>query len=115
MWESQISTADRERALRELSQQLGDGRLSTVEFEQRCTIACEATSMAELAELFADLPRPQLPPPLPTRTRQWIHRPAILILPLSAIPLVLSVATGNLLWLLAIAPIAMLHLIDPER
>ncbi|MFC9897800.1 DUF1707 domain-containing protein [Nocardia sp. NPDC127579] len=53
---SRIDDADRERALRELSEHLGTGRLSLAEFDERSAVAFTATSMPQLAALFTDLP-----------------------------------------------------------
>ncbi|MBF6175626.1 DUF1707 SHOCT-like domain-containing protein [Nocardia blacklockiae] len=54
--DSRLMAADRERALRELSAHLGSGRLSLAEFDERSTAAAAATTKAELAEVFLDLP-----------------------------------------------------------
>lgn len=64
-----ISETDRQRALSELTEHFGAGRLTLPEFEQRSAAAAAAGTMGELGELFVDLPigRPAAEP-LPPRT-----------------------------------------------
>jgi hypothetical protein len=52
-----ISDADRDRAIAELSEQFQAGRLTTEELEDRTALALQARTAADLAPLFADLPR----------------------------------------------------------
>src|SRR5215813_13628074 len=56
-----VSDADRDRAIAELSEHYQAGRLTTEEFEDRTGRALQARTTADLAALFADLPRRQPP------------------------------------------------------
>ncbi|MFX0579052.1 DUF1707 SHOCT-like domain-containing protein [Nocardia nepalensis] len=97
---SRITVTERERALEQLSHHLGTGRLSLTEFDERSAIAAAATTKAQLAELFADLPgaTPQAPSAPTGNALQRLSTIAALI---SIVAVVLAVATGNWLWLLA--------------
>ncbi|MGO4617633.1 DUF1707 domain-containing protein [Nocardia sp. 2YAB30] len=95
------SIADRERAMRELTQHLGAGRLSLTEFDELSAVVAAATSKSQLAELFADLPggtpqAPELPPTNP------LPRLAVLAGAAVVFAVVLALSTGNWLWLLVI-------------
>jgi len=52
-----VSDADRDRALRELSQAFQAGRITAAEFDQRSGQALGARTGSELTVLLADLPR----------------------------------------------------------
>ena len=56
-----VSDADRDRAIAELSDHFQAGRLTQDEFEDRSGQALHARTGQELAVLFTDLPRPQVP------------------------------------------------------
>jgi len=56
-----LSDADRDRAAAELSEHFEAGRLTADEFDERLGRALQARSAADLAPLFADLPRKQPP------------------------------------------------------
>jgi hypothetical protein len=51
-----VNDADRERAVRELSRHCGDGRLTLDELEDRIADVYAATTDAELALAFRELP-----------------------------------------------------------
>lgn len=51
-----IGDAERERAVSELGRHYADGRLTSVEHEERTTAALSAKTGADLDVLFADLP-----------------------------------------------------------
>ncbi|SDW22598.1 TM2 domain-containing protein [Amycolatopsis xylanica] len=61
-----IGTAEREEAMKVLSDHFAEGRLSTEEYEARVTGVLDAKTRAELRPLFDDLPAPKpvflLPP-----------------------------------------------------
>ncbi|WP_433602291.1 DUF1707 SHOCT-like domain-containing protein [Nocardia sp. CA-135953] len=98
---SRITVTERERALEQLSHHLGTGRLSLTEFDERSAVAAAATTKGQLAELFADLPgaTPAAPPP-PTGG-STLRRLRTIAAVVSIVAVVLAVATGNWLWLLA--------------
>ncbi|NKY51839.1 DUF1707 SHOCT-like domain-containing protein [Nocardia vermiculata] len=110
MADARPSVAERERALQELSQQLGAGRLSANEYDERSALATRADTTVELAALFTDLPvvTPDPPPapepanPLPSLT--------VLAGAITVFAIVSSWASGNWLWLLLIAaaPVAVM-------
>jgi hypothetical protein len=62
-----IGTAERESAVRLLSDHMSEGRLSLEEYEERMSVALEAVTRADLKALFTDLPPPyphfMAPPP----------------------------------------------------
>ncbi|WP_433710571.1 DUF1707 SHOCT-like domain-containing protein [Nocardia sp. CA-084685] len=98
---SRITVTQRERALEQLSHHLGTGRLSLTEFDERSAIAAAATTKGQLAELFVDLPgTTPLAPPAPTRGNA-LQRLRTIAAVVSIVAVVLAVATGNWLWLLA--------------
>ncbi|WP_433760162.1 DUF1707 SHOCT-like domain-containing protein [Nocardia sp. CA-135398] len=97
---SRITVTERERALEQLSHHLGTGRLSLTEFDERSAIAAAATTKGQLAELFVDLPgiTPDAPPAPTGNALQRLRTIAAVV---SIVAVVLAVATGNWLWLLA--------------
>ncbi|WP_330232487.1 DUF1707 domain-containing protein [Nocardia sp. NBC_00508] len=95
------SIADRERALRELTQHLGAGRIGLTEFDELSAVVAAATSKAQLAELFAELPGSTPPAPEVTPTNP-LPRLAVLAGAAAVFSVVLAVTTGNWLWLLVI-------------
>ena len=54
-----VSDADRDRAVAELSEHFQAGRLTADELDDRTGRALQARTAADLASLFADLPRKQ--------------------------------------------------------
>lgn len=56
MNEMRASDADRERVVSALQEQVGVGRLTLEEFEERSTVAYTAKTIAELRKLTRDLP-----------------------------------------------------------
>lgn len=62
-----IGTAERESAVRLLSDHMSEGRLSLEEYEERMSAALESVTRADLKALFTDLPPPyplfMAPPP----------------------------------------------------
>jgi hypothetical protein len=80
------SDEDRERVVAALQEQVGEGRLTLDEFEQRSRDVYEAKTIADLRDIVKDLPvnlfpeaRQQVPPwqqpfPLPV-TPPWHQRP----------------------------------------
>ena len=68
-----VSDADRDRAIAELSEHFQAGRLTADELDDRTGRALQARTTADLAALFTDLPRRQVPvtsavPPSPVRS-----------------------------------------------
>jgi hypothetical protein len=59
------SDGDRERVVQALQEQVGEGRLTLQEFEERSTAVYEAKTVGELRELLADLPVDVFPQPAP--------------------------------------------------
>jgi hypothetical protein len=57
-----IGNREREAAVRELGEHFAEGRLDPEEYEERATAAHAARTAADLAPLFADLPRPDAQP-----------------------------------------------------
>ncbi|WP_227983712.1 DUF1707 SHOCT-like domain-containing protein [Nocardia spumae] len=114
MADARPSVAERERALQELSQQLGAGRLTLTEFDERSTLATQADTRVELAALFTDLPGLV---PEPPATPDAVAAPAnplpsltVLAGAITVFAVVSAWAAGNWLWLLLIAaaPVAVM-------
>lgn len=61
--EMRASDADREKAVHALQEQVGEGRLTLPEFEERSGAAYVAKTVGELRALFKDLPMDPLAPP----------------------------------------------------
>ena len=61
--EMRASDADREKVVHALQEQVGEGRLTLAEFEERSGQAYEAKTVGELRVLFKDLPFDPLAPP----------------------------------------------------
>lgn len=62
-----MTDAERERAVRELTRHCGDGRLTLDELEDRITQVYAASTPAELALAFRELPPFRLEPAAPVR------------------------------------------------
>ncbi|MEV0297709.1 DUF1707 domain-containing protein [Nocardia sp. NPDC050710] len=107
--DSRVSVADRERALRELSQHLGAGRLDVIEFHERSAKAAIADTRVELAELFADLPGAIPTPPIQV-TRAWSPH-AVFAVITGALALTLAVASREWLWLCVLAAVPVILVI----
>jgi TM2 domain-containing membrane protein YozV len=77
-----IGTAERESAVKILSDHMSEGRLSLEEYEERMATALEARTRADLKPLFTDLPGPYPsfmaapPPALPPPTGLPVYGPA---------------------------------------
>lgn len=59
------SDGDREKVVQALQEQVGEGRLTLQEFEERSTAVYEAKTVGELRKLLADLPVDVFPQPAP--------------------------------------------------
>lgn len=57
-----IGTAERETAMRRLSDHFAAGRLSVAEFDERSAVVAAATTRGDLVGVFADLPEPAAQP-----------------------------------------------------
>jgi hypothetical protein len=64
------SDEDREKVVRALQEQVGAGRLTLAEFDERSTAAYAATTIGDLRKLTADLPIDVFGPPAP-RGDRW--------------------------------------------
>jgi hypothetical protein len=75
-----IGTAEREAAVKILSEHLSAGRLTLAEYEQRMSAALESLTRADLRGLFTDLPEPHpafmAPPPAVTQSPLPAYYPA---------------------------------------
>ncbi|RDI51523.1 DUF1707 SHOCT-like domain-containing protein [Nocardia mexicana] len=62
-----IGTAEREEAMRRLSDHFAAGRLSVAEFDERSGTVAAAVTRGDLVQVFADLPEPvpEQPAPVP--------------------------------------------------
>ena len=96
---ARVTGPERERALRELADQLSAGRLTLTEFEQRTAEAAAAVHTPELAALFADLPAPDPPPP-PAETADVTAALRVVAGVAAVGTLLFAVLFGGWLWLL---------------
>lgn len=89
--------------MRILAHHAGTGRLSLTEFDERSALAAAATTKAELAQLLVDLPIPVAEPEAAAQNplRYIVLASAVITL----VALAITFATGNFLWLLAVAGI----------
>ncbi len=101
--EVRIGTAERERALSDLSTHFEAGRLSTAEFDERSATVAGATTRGQLDTVFADLPslepEPEAKPAESARALDW--RGALTVIT-PIIALVLFFTVGSWLWFLLI-------------
>ncbi|WP_342212959.1 DUF1707 domain-containing protein [Nocardia wallacei] len=99
-----IGTAEREKAMEQLSQHFAAGRLSVAEFDERSGVIAAAVTRGDLAQVFADLPQPVADEPGPPRPRPGgrpqVRGPAMGLTVIVA--LVLFFTTGSWLWFLMI-------------
>ncbi|MFC8529420.1 DUF1707 domain-containing protein [Nocardia sp. NPDC057227] len=105
--DSRAGDADRERAMRELVEHLGSGRLSLPEFEVRSAAVVAAESRAELAESFADLPAGVPPGPPGPAPRPGVRR-AVLAAGSVGAAVLLTVLSGQWVWLLGLLAVPLL-------
>ncbi|UFS95633.1 DUF1707 SHOCT-like domain-containing protein [Nocardia huaxiensis] len=59
-----IGTAEREDAMKRLSDHFAAGRLSVAEFDERSGVVAAAVTRGDLAEVFTDLPEPVVEKPV---------------------------------------------------
>jgi hypothetical protein len=95
------SDAERERAAEALRRHHADGRLTTDELEERIERAYAATTLADLDELFADLPRTRSRPAGDVARggpRMW---PIVFVAPIVAMLVAVSIFTAaHVLWII---------------
>lgn len=96
-----IADSDRERAMADLAMHYTDGRLDHEEYDERLDAVWTARTRADLAVLFADLPRPVVThPPVKAAPQRSRRRARVPLLPVLALLIVLSILTEAPLWLL---------------
>lgn len=96
---ARITVGERERALRELAEHLGAGRLTLTDYEERAAAAAAAITTPELARLFTDLP-PAPPPPAPRPQPDPAAGFAVMAACAAAFALILALVFGGWLWLM---------------
>lgn len=101
-----ITVQDREKALSELAQHLDTGRLSLPEFDDRSAAALAATTKAQLAELFSDLPG-LVALPAVARGARWRPIGAAGVTA-TAVLVIAAIVFGHGIWLIALVSIAVL-------
>ncbi|GAB2702602.1 DUF1707 SHOCT-like domain-containing protein [Nocardia thraciensis] len=101
-----IGTAEREEAMRRLSDHFAAGRLSVAEFDERSGTVAAAVTRGDLAPVFVDLPEPaaEQPEPVPEPSgrdgRPELRGPVMGLVVILA--LVLFATTHTWLWFLLI-------------
>ena len=93
-----IGTAEREEALRLLSRQFSEGRLTPDEFSERSAAVSAAVDRADLEPIFADLPAKPGAAAEPHSTRDW-RAIVMALVPLVALAFTMLVPHGWLAWL----------------
>jgi len=83
-----------------LSQHFAEGRLDTVEFNERTEQAMTAKTRADLSTLLTDLPGHPASPSTPTRRRWPPRSSSVAVLVLLAILAVWAASLPHALWLL---------------
>ncbi|MEU4342524.1 DUF1707 domain-containing protein [Nocardia sp. NPDC023852] len=103
--EIRIGTAEREQAMRRLSDHFASGRLSVAEFDERSGSVAAALTHGDLDEVFTDLPAEPVTAAAPPADRtggflaDWRAR-VVAAIPIIAV--ILFFTTGSWLWFLAI-------------
>ncbi|QBS43153.1 DUF1707 domain-containing protein [Nocardia sp. CS682] len=103
--EIRIGTAEREDAMRRLSDHFAAGRLSVAEFDERSAVIAAAVTRGDITPVFADLPDPLVKAAaVPAESKSgfladWPER-AMAVVPILAV--ILFFTTGSWLWFLAI-------------
>ncbi|WP_054815635.1 DUF1707 SHOCT-like domain-containing protein [Nocardia arizonensis] len=100
-----IGTADREDALRRLSDNFAAGRLSVAEFDERSAIVAAAVVREDLDRVFTDLPaEPVTVAKVPERraSRFLAQTPERVMAVIPILAVILFFVTGSWLWFLAI-------------
>ncbi|MQY23365.1 DUF1707 SHOCT-like domain-containing protein [Nocardia macrotermitis] len=70
-----VGTAERETAMRRLSDHFAAGRLSVAEFDERSAVIAAAVTRGDLVQVFTDLPEPVAAPQQPApQTPPQQHR-----------------------------------------
>ena len=100
-----ISDSDRERAMADLAMHYTDGRLEHEEYDERLDAVWTARTRADLAVLFADLPRAPIPPvrasrPVKAGPQGGSRRTRVPLLPVLALLIAASILLEAPVWLL---------------
>jgi hypothetical protein len=95
---ARITAEQRDRALRELADHLGSGRLTLTEYDERATAVAAASTTPDLAAVFTDLPV-AVPPPAPRQATDPALVYALTAGGAAALALVLALVFGGWLWL----------------
>jgi len=113
-----VSDADRDRAIAELSEHYQAGRLTTEELEDRTGRALQARTAADLAALFADLPRQRQVPATPAASgRAWPARVPMAPFAVLAVVVALALLIGHphIAWVPVLVLIAVRLLVGGRR
>ncbi|WP_069165046.1 DUF1707 SHOCT-like domain-containing protein [Nocardia altamirensis] len=104
--EIRIGTAEREDAMRRLSDHFAAGRLSVAEFDERSAVIAAAVTRGDVTKVFTDLPEPVAAAAVPAKAKpdsgflsEWPER-VMAVIPILAV--ILFFVTGSWLWFLAI-------------
>ncbi|WP_433713698.1 DUF1707 SHOCT-like domain-containing protein [Nocardia sp. CA-084685] len=102
--EIRIGTAEREQAMRRLSDHFAAGRLSVAEFDERSAVVAAAVTRGDVDKVFLDLPEPAPIAAVPAKRDsgfldEWPER-VMAVIPILAV--ILFFVTGSWLWFLAI-------------
>ncbi|GAB2566774.1 DUF1707 SHOCT-like domain-containing protein [Nocardia heshunensis] len=105
--EIRIGTAEREDAMKRLSDHFAAGRLSVAEFDDRSGKIAAAMTRGDLEPVFSDLPDPVADKPVPARRAsgfgsQWPER----VMPVVSILCVIIAIVSHQWWVFLLIPLA---------
>ncbi|GAA5080603.1 DUF1707 SHOCT-like domain-containing protein [Nocardia iowensis] len=103
--EIRIGTAEREEAMRRLSDHFAAGRLSVAEFDERSAVIAAAVTRGDVAKVFTDLPEPlakAAAAPAKSESGFLSEWPERLMAAIPILAVILFFTTGSWLWFLAI-------------
>lgn len=105
--EIRIGTAEREDAMKRLSDHFAAGRLSVAEFDERSGVVAAAMTRGDLDKVFTDLPEPVSEKPAPVAKRsgfgtQWPER----VMPVVPILCVILFFVTHQWWIFLLIPLA---------
>ncbi|MBL1074965.1 DUF1707 domain-containing protein [Nocardia sp. 2] len=105
-----IGTAEREDAMKRLSDHFAAGRLSVAEFDERSGVVNAAVTRGDLAQVFTDLPEPVVEKAVPAvRKRRSMAVPQRFA-PAVPILAVLLFALTHQWWVFLLIPLAFMFL-----
>ncbi|WP_067562150.1 DUF1707 SHOCT-like domain-containing protein [Nocardia acidivorans] len=101
-----IGTAEREEAMKRLSDNFAAGRLSVAEFDERSGIVAAAMTRGDLTPVFADLPALVSDKPAPVKASRFGQHLPERIMPVVPILCVIFFLITHQWWVFLLIPLA---------